>query len=67
MLRWISMPLWAGAIAVLVGCTAGRAPDSEERAIADDVAATHDHGPTSLFPGMDGRDEPSAAFPWNTN
>jgi hypothetical protein len=67
MSKWLLMPLLAGAIAVLVGCSAGRAPDSEQRAISDDIDAVHDNGPTSLFPGMDARDEPEAAFPWRMN
>lgn len=62
MARWILAP---AVLALLAGCSGARDVDySPARAIAADIDATHFRGATSLYPGMDARDEPLGAFPW---
>lgn len=67
MIRWLGA---AFALALLAGCTGGaREVDyPPERGISADIAATHDLGASSLYPGMDmsagSVGEPLGVVPW---
>lgn len=56
------------AAASLAGCTGwfGDFDYSQRRAINSDIAATHEIGPTSLYPGENftSRSEPLGRYPW---
>jgi hypothetical protein len=62
---WIC--LIAGATAALAACAGGDINYSQQRAISQDIDASFDHGPTSLSPGENPRDEPDGAYPWRIN
>ena len=55
------------AVIGLAGCAgdSARSVDySQQRGISADIAATHDHGPTSAQPGLTSREEPIGVLPW---
>lgn len=58
------MFLIIGATAALTACAAGDIDYSQQSAISQDIDASFDHGPTSLNPGENPRDEPDGAYAW---
>jgi hypothetical protein len=52
------------AILALAGC-ASIPPDSQRRAISEDIDAAHDNGATLHFPGLNSGPVPETAFSWH--
>jgi hypothetical protein len=69
MTRFLAGAMLAVAALTLQACGSG-ARDieySQNRAISGDIGATFNKGPSSTSPGIQQRDEPLGAIPWQMN